>query len=54
LDDGFGHVAGRHELLLSGVELERRKADCDGGPLWVLSRRQLNPVPFQRSGNKAR
>ena len=26
----LGHFAGRHELLLYCVELERRKADCGG------------------------
>ena len=33
---GMGHFAGRHELLLYGVELERRKADC-GGDLQCVS-----------------
>ena len=32
---GNGHLAGRHELLLCGVELERLKADCDEDPLRV-------------------
>ena len=27
---GNGHFAGRHDLPLYGVELERRKADCGG------------------------
>ena len=36
---GFGHFAGRHELLLYGVDLERRKADCGGDLQCVLSDR---------------
>ena len=32
---GLGHFAGRYELLLYGVELERRKADCGEDPQCV-------------------
>jgi hypothetical protein len=37
-----GHNAGRHELLLYGVELEQRKADCGVHP--------LRPNPVIRQG----
>jgi hypothetical protein len=37
MDGGFGHHAGPHELVLCGVELERRKADCGENPLWVFT-----------------
>ena len=30
-----GHFAGRHELLLYGVELDHRKADCRVRPVSV-------------------
>jgi hypothetical protein len=35
MDDSFGHLAGRHEQLLCGMELERLKADSGEHPLWV-------------------
>jgi len=34
--DSNGHFAGRHELLLYCVELERRKADCGGDLQFVF------------------
>ena len=34
----FGHFAGRHDLPLYGVELERRKDDCGEDLQYVLSR----------------
>jgi hypothetical protein len=36
--DRNGHFAGRHELLVYGVELERRKADCGEDPQFVFKR----------------
>jgi len=33
-----GHFAGRHDLPLYGVELERRKDDCGEDLQYVLSR----------------
>jgi hypothetical protein len=38
VSDCKGHFTGRHELLLYGIELEHRKADCGEEPLWVFWR----------------
>ena len=37
LNVGIGHFAGRHELLLNGVELDHWKADCRVRPVSVCS-----------------
>ncbi len=36
LTDSLGHFAGRHELLLNGVELDHLKADCRVRPVSVF------------------
>jgi len=41
---GLGHDAEYHERLLTGVELERRKADYVGDPLWVLKSRAVESL----------
>jgi hypothetical protein len=37
LNFGFGYLAGRHELLLYGIELEHRKDDCGEDPVSACS-----------------
>ena len=41
---GNGHLAGRHELLLYGVELDHRKADSRVRPLSVFCGRRVLPL----------
>jgi hypothetical protein len=52
---GYGHLAGSHELLLCGIELERRKTDHGEHPFWVSGVNRFSPMlPVKIQGQQWR